>query len=429
MHWNDIFRSNKVTFDIVCIDEEALLIRVINGKGLLRKIYEQTQNGPILSLVFDSIPLVKYMADAYFCPTCEAMIAAGYGLDLHSYPLLQNSSSTFAGPFTNLMDAFEALKPLLGLLTSGYYMIHKKQLIPTNGEGDFFWSITNTPQSRKATCSTIIKNSSYLDGMPLYLLPTQSPTLFHRKWAEQYQDKPHLSGVGYYMGDFYCALLDGHHKACAATLQKRLLETIVIEPHSVIYHPSKVTQSCGGIKFSNRLYTCEEMNITFETLLRTLQETQTPMYTAYNLDQMNTSFDTYQWDQDLLGNAKQYMMIEQFVYTQIAQSYRLDDIQAIIDGGTPKQTEDVIAIAYTLFYNQSELFLPFTFYVCCQYYYRNEWYELYQLLQTIYDPAIFNFFIEYFVYDERQTNGIHTLIYEYFDRYNEKYKKIDINCV
>jgi hypothetical protein len=62
---------------------EGLVFYIKNGKGLLSTKYGYLENEALATLVYGDTPLIKFQADeSYFCPTCEKLVAAGYGLIL-----------------------------------------------------------------------------------------------------------------------------------------------------------------------------------------------------------------------------------------------------------------------------------------------------------------------------------------------------------
>lgn len=123
-----------------------------NGKGMLKNKYGSHQHKGLFSLMFGGIPLTKFHDDEHFCPTCEKMISAGYGLDKCEDVTLVNMSDILNTPFENIQKSFENLKPLLGLLPTDYYLLSDEELYPTDGNDLFFWSINNIPKLNTATC-------------------------------------------------------------------------------------------------------------------------------------------------------------------------------------------------------------------------------------------------------------------------------------
>lgn len=116
--------KNGIEFIIISQNVERIIFGIRNGLGVLGFSGNWSQ-GIGDSLVFDGTPLVKVKMEVGdgFCPTCEKMVAAGYGLDqCVDFPYGEVTEG-WNEPFENIAKSFEALKPLLGLLPVGVYRL------------------------------------------------------------------------------------------------------------------------------------------------------------------------------------------------------------------------------------------------------------------------------------------------------------------
>lgn len=220
--------------------DEAVLIRVKNGKGTLtHRISEEDEDYAFFSqLLLDDKPIIqgKYP----ICPTCAGMLATGYGIENVNSPELKKVRECMNSEYKGIRNAAESIKPLLGLLNDGYYVLADVKLYPSDGQGAFFYSVPNELTYNEASCSEYY-DSDFLcsvEGYPAYIYPTQSSELIHEERVDEYiqimkngSNPPR--GLAYYEKGFVCALLDGHHKACAASsLGKRLNCLTIIAPDS-----------------------------------------------------------------------------------------------------------------------------------------------------------------------------------------------------
>lgn len=220
--------------------DEAILIRVKNGKGtLVHRISEEDEDYDFFSqLLLDDKPIIqgKYP----ICPTCAGMLATGYGIENVNSPELKKVRECMNSEYKGIINAVESIKPLLGLLADGYYVLADVKLYPSDGQGVFFYSVPNELTYNEASCSEYY-DSDFLcsvEGYPAYIYPTQSSELIHEERVDEYiqimkngSNPPR--GLAYYEKGFVCALLDGHHKACAASaLRKRLNCLTIIAPDS-----------------------------------------------------------------------------------------------------------------------------------------------------------------------------------------------------
>jgi len=142
---------------------------VKNGKGRLREKYGAKGEQGVHCILFDEIPLIKFHGDSYFCPTCEKLVAAGYGLDKIDRKAISEIRNLINIPFQSLEQSLYDISPLLRLLSSGYYALVDAQLYPTDGEGNFFWNVTNTPKLNKAT-APVYDHFNWSEENPMYLL-------------------------------------------------------------------------------------------------------------------------------------------------------------------------------------------------------------------------------------------------------------------
>jgi len=125
----------------------------------------------------------------------------------------------FNSPFVSLENSFENLKPLLGLLRTGYYALIDVELYPSDGNGKFFWKVNNTPVYNKASSTIYGGDGLWSEVMTKYILPSQPPTRFNRETAEYYRKNDNYRAIAYYLEGYLCTLIDGHHKAVAAALE------------------------------------------------------------------------------------------------------------------------------------------------------------------------------------------------------------------
>ena len=210
--------------------DEAVLICVKNGKGTLaHQISEESEDYDFFSqLLLDDKPIIQ--ARYPICPTCTGMLATGYGIEnIHSQELTK-VRECMNSEYKGIINAAENVKPLLGLLNDGYYVLADVKLFPSNGQGTFFYSVPNELTYNEATCSQYYDSDfgCSTDGFPAYIYPTQSSEIIQEERVEEYirimeNSSNPPRGLAYYEEGFVCALLDGHHKACAASaLGKKL---------------------------------------------------------------------------------------------------------------------------------------------------------------------------------------------------------------
>lgn len=125
----------------------GVLVEVANGKGCLREVYGEADDRTYLTLMLHGQTLLQLQGDEYFCPTCEKILKSGYGLE-QTQEFWQNKLNDDVP----LQAAVEGIKPILGLLQSGYYVIVDTALYPTDGQGNLFCEVPNAEEYAAGTC-------------------------------------------------------------------------------------------------------------------------------------------------------------------------------------------------------------------------------------------------------------------------------------
>ena len=160
---------------------KGIIFYVKNGKGLLSMKYGYLDNDAFATLIFGDIPLIKFHGEgSYFCPTCEKLVAAGYGLNMSDQQVISELHDILNKKFVSLEESVENLKPLLGLLQTGYYALVDSELCPTDGNGNFFWKLNNKPDYNKASCP-IYGGDGRWSGSSILYFATQPPSHYDPK--------------------------------------------------------------------------------------------------------------------------------------------------------------------------------------------------------------------------------------------------------
>lgn len=202
----------------------AVLFSVKNGKASLKHICnddEYERYWYISQLELNQKPLLRI--DEPLCSTCSAILATGYGIENIDCAELNEVSKNINSEYVDLETSFEILKPLLGLLDDGIYMLADVSHYPTDGDGKFFYDISNEDTKITAACTDYFNHDflTVTEGFPAYLYPTQSDRCINRERVDYYVElfkntKNPPRAIAYHENGFVSALLDGHHKAVAA---------------------------------------------------------------------------------------------------------------------------------------------------------------------------------------------------------------------
>lgn len=231
----DVQIVRSINVDEIEWCDEAVLICVKNGRGTLTHRVSGEDEEYLVSsqLLLNDKPIIqgKYP----ICPTCEGMLATGYGIENINSQELQRVRECMNMGYIGIIDSAKSIKPLLGLLDDGYYVLADVPLFPSDGQGTFFYSVPNELTYNVTTCEEYYDSESYccVDGFPAYIYPTQSSELINEDRVEEYikmmkDNSNPPRGLAYYERGFICALLDGHHKACAASALGKKISCLTI---------------------------------------------------------------------------------------------------------------------------------------------------------------------------------------------------------
>ena len=221
---------------------EALLIYVKNGLAALTKRSSEYDRDYSCKgqLLLNGTPLIQ--GEYPGCPTCTAMLARGYGIEQADCPELLEVRDRINLNYVNIRTSVETLKPLLGLLEEGYYLLADVYHTPTDGENRYFANVPDALEYFSPACDSYY-NHAFLTatyGFPKYLYPTQSNACLNHKHAESYLERmmqPNAPrAIAYYHLGFTSALLDGHHKAYAAALLGVQLPCLTIIPMTTTWY-------------------------------------------------------------------------------------------------------------------------------------------------------------------------------------------------
>ena len=231
-----LFSNTKI--NIIKKVPDGIVIAVTGAKASLKCeliSMEENENDMTYPMVMtlNGTPLMEM--HPIYCPTCCGLLATGYGLDNAKCTELAEISDKINSGYTGIEDFFETIKPLIGLFEDGVYLIRDTKTFPVDGDGHFFWAVSDDLSYYDAyTDEYYISDLFKCVGLKgVFLYPTQLRDRYEEKRVEHYLDlfrsgteKPRA--IAYNAMGGMSALLDGHHKACAAARLHAPLDTIVI---------------------------------------------------------------------------------------------------------------------------------------------------------------------------------------------------------
>ncbi|WP_295092515.1 hypothetical protein [Ruminococcus sp.] len=230
------FSNTKI--NIIKKVPDGIVIAVTGAKAALKCEITSTDAQEIdttipMVMTLNGTPLME-MHPSY-CPTCCGLLATGYGLDNAKCTELTEISDNINSGFTGVDDFIETIKTLIGLFEDGVYLIKDTKTFPVDGDGHFFWAIPDelTYYNAYTDAYYITDLMQLIELKGAFLYPTQSRDRYDDNRVKYYMnlfssgtEKPRAIAYNALRG--MSALLDGHHKACAAARLHAPLDTIVI---------------------------------------------------------------------------------------------------------------------------------------------------------------------------------------------------------
>ncbi|MEI5909265.1 hypothetical protein WAK64_19625 [Bacillus spongiae] len=211
---------------------DALLFRVNRGNGKLTTRFGSDKSGKSHSfLLLEDKPLINSYGDELHCPTCAKLLSIGLGREninnsvIHSIKHSQEVGRDISTIFNNV-------KPMLSILEDGYYFLTRIEMIPTDGQGNFFWNLTSRKEYYHATVDYLYYKFHHRSVTPKFILPSQSKSCYNEKRVKHYINQiekgKSMTGLAYYYDGFMSTLLDGHHRATAAYIKNKSIDCLTI---------------------------------------------------------------------------------------------------------------------------------------------------------------------------------------------------------
>lgn len=223
------FHQKLEVSELQKIKDTDILFKVKNGHGKLKMKYVKDENDNIKEAYFlGNTPLI--MTNSQYCPTCSVLIQLAEGrekVDSEVIKVLNNLNS-----IQNIQDGFEKIKPILSLLEDGYYVLKEIELVPTDGEGNYFWKLDGDNQNYNASAD-LYYDCKFVAGVPKFMVPSQGMECYNKERVDYYRERisrndEKLFGIAIELRGFMALLIDGHHKATAAYLEEKTLSCITV---------------------------------------------------------------------------------------------------------------------------------------------------------------------------------------------------------
>lgn len=191
-------------------------------------------------LTLDDIPLLLWRRNG--CPSCQQLVRAAVERPAEVRRLtsaIHDITRDLVGD--DLSNCLPALEWLFALLPSGLYRVSLDDYAPTAGDDRCAWGAFHAVER----CDAL--REIFAPSPPRYLIPTQRLSAFRQEaWARARRRFRSHPGIALHLGGLASALLDGHHRALAAALERATLCCITITAASVMRPLPLPGERCAG---------------------------------------------------------------------------------------------------------------------------------------------------------------------------------------
>ena len=314
--------------------KSGIVFSVKNGLGKLRNEFGASDDHYDTNniLILGDTPLIQ--AEVPCCPTCRSLLMAGYGIENADSPELRAVCDAVNADFIDIEHSFEIMRPLLGLLEDGYYLLADAECIPTDGNGHFFWDIDPALHEYDAATSAYYiseEDGCFLcaceDVEPMFLYPTQSASVFNRERAEYYREHNRdyenaPRAIAFNSAYGISALLDGHHKAAAAAMNGQRVKCLLIIPSFEQFcKPADGEWEFSRQVFTNEIFfTAEDFTEKEIAQFRKEWVVKHAKINSPNRKKLEFSphkFKPREWESEFAGYAEKYPTVRQLVLEKL----------------------------------------------------------------------------------------------------------------
>lgn len=398
----------------------CLLFYLKNGKNILRTEWYQMESSSspfeedYFTLLLGKTPLVYVQSSG--CPTCESLLAAGYGIP-EDQNELKETCNQINLPYTTLADALERISPLIFLLPTGFYLLSMSDYYPTDGNGHFFWKAVNqfTPLSATAEYYES-RNYRCLDCPPAFLYPSQPHSKFDPDRVEYYrhiirENRPFPHAIAHSLMGAVSVLLDGHHRAAAAALEGKMLPTLTISEPLVswkgmlptLYWPDG---EAIQVSISTEQSSCLRSGVFGKRKKRALSPEEGKLFFS-------------DWGKEFDESASRYPTYQEATALSVYNSrdYSQEKISKLLQHEYADET-DIVSRLIFYFSRQKGIDLKVLAFGFTAKYYPNELREIaFRILDTMKsDPEVDDFFVQFLIDTEDKKSVLYMIADHHWDK-------------
>lgn len=356
MFWKSKGPSVKICHDVDTAAHfwcgEAVLLEVKNGKGALRWVrgaYD-AEDMASAALLLSGKPILQ--ANQPICPTCEGLLATGYGIENINCSELREIADNINAPYSGIHRAVSEIAPILGLLRDGMYVLADCEVFPVDGNGHFFWDVPNDLTHNPATAYQVPRvgdTFGSVRGIPAFMFPSQGTDRFEAGRVQYYQallsDRARFPrAIAYCAQEFCSVLLDGHHKAAACALDGETVPTLVIMPCTGMGYGRSATNKLiekdahfSAIEIPASVFTHEQMKV--------VRNTMNQWKHKENIQLNRHDIINRKWEEKYRRTAYAYPNVEELVQGAALKIIPLhdSDVEAWLENATDRNAQKLEA--------------------------------------------------------------------------------------
>lgn len=417
---NSIEILKKVDSEKVTWNSDSILLWVNSDVGGLRFSKGRSSKGLIKGLLLlNDIPLIKWHDNEYSCPTCEKLISAGLGIERVDTKILKRIR-TITLERNNLEASIDRISPILNLLEQGFYLISFIKLHPTDGVGNFFWTINNSPKYLPSTCDTYYM-CNVAAAFPAFIMPTQSPAKFNSECVESYRERiragEEFCGIAYYLDGYLCGLLDGHHRATACLLEEEDFYCLTIIPLSGWCN--YVNEKRESLLFSDYQIDKNDLPANYVEVACKKWARSCGLNISSNkvdeyINMVSESWNNMIWSKEFSEKAKSYITVEGLAAIQLAGDLTDERINRLQDFETRYQQEEMELVLKALIAKKDRRVLGLALKIGKSESCRPIWRSAFEYLATNKSQEAEDFFINFLINDDHTRPELTKIAEDYF---------------
>lgn len=429
--------------------KDMAIVYIENGEGSIskynlgnaRRVEDKTAY--ISSLCIEDYPIINSTIFKSKGPCHDKLICSNYGREDVSREMARLIENVGNTGYSSLDGAVNAVQPLLSKLSDGLYGIYYTKLYPTDGAGNFFWSLSSIPKEVVGSADQNCSESPNETMLPCFLLPTISPVHFNEHKIEGYREQirngDNLGGIAIQTEGLFCALIDGHHRAAACVLEEVDFFGIVIEKIDNVMFEQVEDNDSGDIELKATGFSSVSCKLPFELLpqdisrkaLKLRKEKRPDNY--YNIKYRYNNREPVRghvsWSDEIIEKSEYLPDAQMILSAQTITGISDDELITLLSSKTSHKGrtivsknlyESIVTVINFLLYTDIDRFIEFAIAVMRETNLIATHYYIADRLTRVNDKRIFDFLKE-IIEDEDIKDDVKEMAIKYFERNEDRY--------